>query len=112
MIICHGEVLFSLSLVAILKLSVLEWGNLSQDLGNFVIMLSNLLHTYPFGLHLFSFFNAHYSQVWSCDVVIDSLYVPFTDAELLYKDFFCFSLISILSSSYEMLSSTCSSLLE
>jgi hypothetical protein len=32
---------------------------------------------YLFGLHIFSFFNAHDSQVWSFDGVTEVLYIPF-----------------------------------
>jgi hypothetical protein len=67
---------------------------------------------YSFGLHLFSFFNAHDSQVWSFDGVAGFLHIPFTALYLFQEEFFCFSLISILSLSSEILSSTCSSLLE
>jgi hypothetical protein len=38
--------------------------------------------TYPFGLHLFSFFNALDSQVWSFDGVTEFLDIPFTALEL------------------------------
>jgi hypothetical protein len=38
--------------------------------------------SYLFGLYLFSFFNAHESQVWSFDGVTESLYIPFTALEL------------------------------
>jgi hypothetical protein len=37
---------------------------------------------YPFGLHLFSFFNAHDSQAWSFGGVAEFLYIPFTALEL------------------------------
>jgi hypothetical protein len=32
---------------------------------------------YPFGLHPFSFFDAHDSQVWSFDGVTEFFYIPF-----------------------------------
>jgi hypothetical protein len=38
---------------------------------------------YPFGLHLFSFFNACDSQVWCFDRVAEFLHSPFT-APLLF----------------------------
>jgi hypothetical protein len=45
--------------------------------------------------------------------VTEFLHFPFPDLESFVSEFFCFfSLISILSSSYEILSSTCSSLVE
>jgi hypothetical protein len=37
---------------------------------------------YPFGLYLFSFFNAHDSQVWSLDGLTEFLHIPFTALEL------------------------------
>jgi hypothetical protein len=37
---------------------------------------------YPFGLHLFSFFNSHDSQVWSFDGVAEFLHIPFTAPKL------------------------------
>jgi hypothetical protein len=37
---------------------------------------------YPFCLDLFCFFNAHDSQIWSFDGVIELLPIPFTDFEL------------------------------
>jgi hypothetical protein len=37
---------------------------------------------YPFGLHFFSFFNAHDSQVWPFDGVAEFLHIPFTALEL------------------------------
>jgi hypothetical protein len=67
---------------------------------------------YPFGLYLFTFFNAHDSQVWSFEGVTEFLPILFIALELFDSDFFCFSLISILSSRSQILSSTCSSLLE
>jgi hypothetical protein len=36
---------------------------------------------YPFGLHLFSFFNAHDSQVRSFDGVTESFHIPFKSLE-------------------------------
>jgi hypothetical protein len=66
---------------------------------------------YPFGLHLFSFLNAHDSQVWSIDGVAEFLHIPFTALEL-SKISSVFSLISILFLSSEILSSACYSLLE
>jgi hypothetical protein len=36
----------------------------------------------PFCLHLFSFLNAHDSQVWSFDGVGEFLYIPFAGLEL------------------------------
>jgi hypothetical protein len=33
-------------------------------------------------LHLFSFLNAHVSQIWSFDVVAVFLHIPFTALEL------------------------------
>jgi hypothetical protein len=33
---------------------------------------------YPFVSDLFSFFNAHDSQVWSFDGVVEFLHIPFT----------------------------------
>jgi hypothetical protein len=36
----------------------------------------------PFGLDLFSFFNAHDSQVWSFDGASEFLYIPFSGLEL------------------------------
>jgi hypothetical protein len=33
--------------------------------------------TYPFGLYLFFFLNAHDSQVWSFDGVAEFLHIPF-----------------------------------
>jgi hypothetical protein len=38
--------------------------------------------TYPFDLHLFSFFNAHDSQILSFDGVAEFLHIPFTALEL------------------------------
>jgi hypothetical protein len=38
--------------------------------------------TNHFGLHLFSFFNAHDSLVWSFDEVAKFLHIPFTALEL------------------------------
>jgi hypothetical protein len=38
--------------------------------------------TYPFDLHLFSFFNAHDSQVCSFDEVSEFLHIPFISLEL------------------------------
>jgi hypothetical protein len=38
---------------------------------------------YPFGLHFFSFFNDHDSQVWSFDGIIEFLHILFTVLELL-----------------------------
>jgi hypothetical protein len=38
--------------------------------------------TYIFGLHLFSFFNAQDSQVWSFDGVSEFLHIPFAGFEL------------------------------
>jgi hypothetical protein len=38
--------------------------------------------TYPFGLHIFSFFNVLDSQIWSCDGVAEFVYIPFTALEL------------------------------
>jgi hypothetical protein len=62
-------------------------------------------------LHLFSFFNAHDSQVWSFDGVASSCIFP---SQLLccLTIYSVFCLISILSLSPEILSSTCSTLLE
>jgi hypothetical protein len=37
---------------------------------------------HPFGLHLFSFFNASDSQVWSSDGVNAFLHIPFTVLDL------------------------------
>jgi hypothetical protein len=37
---------------------------------------------YPFGLHIFSFFNAHDSQVWSLDGVTEFLHIPVKALEL------------------------------
>jgi hypothetical protein len=37
---------------------------------------------YPFCLHLFSFFNAHDSQVWSFDGVAEFLHNPFIVLDL------------------------------
>jgi hypothetical protein len=37
---------------------------------------------YPFGLHLFSFFNVHDSQVWSFDGVAKFLHIPFIALKL------------------------------
>jgi hypothetical protein len=37
---------------------------------------------YPSGLNLFSFFNAHDSQIWSFDGVSELLHIPFTALEL------------------------------
>jgi hypothetical protein len=37
---------------------------------------------YLFGLYLFSFFNAHDSQVWSFDGVAEFLHIPFTALQL------------------------------
>jgi hypothetical protein len=53
---------------------------------------------YPFGFHLFSFFNARESHVWSFNGVAEFLNIPSV-----------FSLIFILSSSSEILSSYCAS---
>jgi hypothetical protein len=36
---------------------------------------------YTFGLHPFSFFDAHDSQVWSFDGVTEFLHIPFTALE-------------------------------
>jgi hypothetical protein len=46
-----------------------------------VIILLNILHI-PLALHLFSFFNAHDSQVWSFDGVAEFLHIAFTALEL------------------------------
>jgi hypothetical protein len=64
---------------------------------------------YPFGLHLFSFVNAHDSQGWFFDGVSEFLYIPFTALEFLIMTFFS-NIYFILSS--VILSSTCSTLLE
>jgi hypothetical protein len=37
---------------------------------------------YPFGWHLFSFFNTYESEVWSFDEVAEFLHIPFTALEL------------------------------
>jgi hypothetical protein len=37
--------------------------------------------TYPFGLNLFPFFDAHDLQVWSFDGVAEFLHIPFTTFE-------------------------------
>jgi hypothetical protein len=59
-----------------------------------------------------SIFKAHDSQVSSFDGVGEFLHIPFVGLELFDYQFFSFPLISILSSSSEILSSTCASLLE
>jgi hypothetical protein len=66
--------------------------------------------TYPFGLHLFSFFDAHDSQAWSFNGVPGFLCIPFT-AFVSSKSSFVFFFNIYLSSSPKILSSTCSSLL-
>jgi hypothetical protein len=65
---------------------------------------------YPFCLHLFSFFIAHDSQVWSFD--LSSCIFLSQLLSCLTKSSSVFSSISILSPSSEILSSNCSSLLE
>jgi hypothetical protein len=60
---CHEEVLFWSSLFGILEAS---------RFGKFSVIV--FLHV-PFGLHLFSFFNAHDSQVWSFDEVTEILHI-------------------------------------
>jgi hypothetical protein len=64
-----------------------------------------------FSMHLLSF-NGHDLQVLSFDGATESLRIPFTAFESFVYKFFCFSLTSILSSTPEILSSTCFSLLE
>jgi hypothetical protein len=50
---------------------------------NYFLRFGNYLVTFveyilnPFSLHLFSFFDAHDSQVWSLDGVIELLSVPY-----------------------------------
>jgi hypothetical protein len=66
------------------RLPVLEWAKLSQDCGNFLF--------YRIYFHLFSFFNAHDSQVWSFGGVGEFLHTLFTALEWFDQDFFCFFL--------------------
>jgi hypothetical protein len=61
-------------------LPVSEWALCSRDLGRFLFLLHII--TYPFGLHLFSFFNAHDSQVWTFDGVTEFFHIRFTGLEL------------------------------
>jgi plasmid replication initiation protein len=63
-------------------------------------------------LPLLSFFNAHDSQVWSFDGISEFLHIVSQLLSSLTKSFSVFSLISILSLNSEILSSSCSSLLE
>jgi hypothetical protein len=79
------------------RLPVPEW-TVFLRFGKFsAIILLNLLHN-PFGLHLFTFFNVHDSQVCSFDGVAEFLHIPFSAFES-SKSSFVFSLLSILSSS-------------
>jgi hypothetical protein len=67
---------------------------------------------YNFYFHLFYFFNAHDSQVWSFARVTEFLPIPFTALESFVYEFFCFLfLIFILPLIPEILSFTCSNLL-
>jgi hypothetical protein len=50
------------------RLPVPEWTTLSRDLGNFLLLLVEYI-MYPFGLYLFSFFDACDLQVCSFDGV-------------------------------------------
>jgi hypothetical protein len=49
---------------------------------------------YPFGLHLFSFFNVNDSQVWTFDGVAELLHIPFTALELF--DYYLLLLLLLL----------------
>jgi hypothetical protein len=60
----------------------------------------------PFCLDLFSFFNAHYSQVWHLMVSMSSCKFISHLLSCLTNSSSAFSLISTLSSSSEILSST------
>jgi hypothetical protein len=54
---------------------------LSQDLEIFYdYFIEYIIH--PFGLHLFSFFNALDSQVWYFDEVTELFHIPFIALEL------------------------------
>jgi hypothetical protein len=81
LIICFVEVLFWSSLYESWRLPVPEWALFSQDLGKFLLLFCEYI-TNSFCLHLFSFFNAHDSQVWSFDGVSEFLHIPFTGFEL------------------------------
>jgi hypothetical protein len=63
-----------------LRFPVPEWANLSQDLDNFLLLFIEYI-MYSFGLHLFSFFNAHDSQFGAFDGVTKILHIPFTALE-------------------------------
>jgi hypothetical protein len=68
-------------------------------------------------LHIFSFFDAHDLQVWCFDGGTNFLHIPLALLSLLRILLFfffccCCCLITILSSRPEILSSTCSILLE
>jgi hypothetical protein len=52
---------------------------------------------YTFCLYLSSFFNAHDTQILSFEGVAEFLHIPFTALVMFDQDFFCFSLISVLS---------------
>jgi hypothetical protein len=82
MIIYHGVVLF-------LVKSVWCHGGFLNLNGHNFLEIWEIFHYYfieyimnPFCLHLFSFFDAHDSQVWSFDGVGEFLYIPFTGLEL------------------------------
>jgi hypothetical protein len=70
MIMCHEEVYFGQVCLMFWRHPITEWANL-EIWENFCYC------TYPFGLHLFSFFSAHDSQVWSFDGVAEFLNTPF-----------------------------------
>jgi hypothetical protein len=66
MIICPGRLYFGQVCLVFWRLPVPEWAQLSLDLGNYYFIEYIMNH---FCLDLFSFFNAHDSQVWSFDGV-------------------------------------------
>jgi hypothetical protein len=45
---------------------------------------------YPFELHLFSFFDAHDSQIWPFDGVADIFHIPFATFQSFGEEFCCF----------------------
>jgi hypothetical protein len=90
MIICCGEVLFWSSLFGVLEASCIWMGNSFFEIWKCFCYYFAEYITYPFGLHLFSFFNIPDSQVWSFDRVNEFLRLPFTALELFDSEFLCF----------------------
>jgi hypothetical protein len=82
MIIGCGVVLFWSGLFGVLETYYICMGTAFSRFGKFsVIILLNILHI-SFFLHLFFYFNAHYSQVWPFVGVAEFLHIPFTALEL------------------------------